>query len=61
MATPATPAPVTPRPLPWWVSFTINSGIAAVHQVLHNPGYAATLKEVLIELRDAISATYPGE
>ena len=56
-------SPATPelKPLPWWVSFSINSGIGAIHQALRNPQYAANLKEALLELRDAINASYPGE
>lgn len=63
VSTPVTPQAtnIVPQPLPWWVSFAINSGIVAIHQVLHNPHQAATLHDVLIQLRDAINATYPGE
>lgn len=50
--------PVAP---PWYVGFAINSGIMALHQVLHNPHQAAYLKSTLLQLRDTISATYPGE
>jgi hypothetical protein len=52
---------VIPQPLPWWVSFTIQSGIAGIHQVLSHPGQAATLQGVLLQLRDAINAAYPGQ
>jgi len=63
--TPATnpnPQPaVSAIPLPWWVSFSINSGIAALHLALRNPHYAATLQETMYELRQAIDATYGPE
>jgi hypothetical protein len=55
-----TPAP-NPKPLPWWVSMSINSGIAAIHMALRNPQYAAMLQEVMYELRDAINLTYGPE
>lgn len=51
----------TPKPLPWWVSMSINTGIAGIHMALRNPQYAATLKEVMYELRDAINLTYGPE
>ena len=51
----------TPVALPWWVSFSINSGIAALHLALRNPHYAATLQETMLELRQAIDATYGPE
>lgn len=57
----ATPTPNVPSPLPWWVSFSINSGIAALHLALRNPHYAATLQETMMELRQAIDATYGPE
>lgn len=50
-----------PKAPPWYVQFAINSGIVTLHQVLHNPNQAAYLKDVLLQLRDAINATYPGE
>lgn len=62
MGTTTTPAStVQPSAPPWYVQFAINSGIVALHQALHNPSQAAYLKTVLLELRDAISATYAGE
>jgi hypothetical protein len=60
--TPIVPVPpVAPKAPPWWVQFAINSGIITLHQVLHNPQQAEYLKDTLLGLRDAISATYPGE
>lgn len=67
-----TPAPQVPKaaqavptinatPLPWWVSMSINSGIAALHMALRNPHYAATLQETMYELREAINVTYGPE
>ena len=67
-----TPAPQVPKaaqavptinatPLPWWVSMSINSGIAALHMALRNPEYAATLQETMVELRQAIDLTYGPE
>jgi len=60
---PAVPTlePPTPQPLPWWVSFSINSGIAALHLALRNPHYAATLRETMLELRTAIDVSYGPE
>ena len=63
VSTPATPAttPAVPKAPPWWVQFSINSGIVALHQVLHSPSQAEYLKVTMLELRDAINSTYPGE
>lgn len=64
---PLTPGQITfstsvqPKPLPWWVSFSINTGIAAVHQALRNPAYAATEREIMLELYQAIGAAYAGD
>lgn len=57
-----TPAPVAPpKPLPWWVAFAINSGMVAIRQALHNPQQAANLKESMLDLRNAINATYADD
>lgn len=61
ISTNPTPTPVTPKPLPWWVSFAISTGIGALHLALRNPGYAATEKEVFLELYTAIKAAYAGD
>jgi hypothetical protein len=49
------------KPIPWWVTMSINTGIAAIHMALRTPQYAATLQEVMYELRDAINLTYGPE
>jgi len=54
-------ADATPTAPPWYIAFAINNGILVLHQVLHNPHQAAYLKATLLQLRDSISAAYPGE
>lgn len=51
----------TPVSLPWWISFTIQTGIGALHLALRNPGYAAKEKEIFLELYTAIKLTYAGD
>lgn len=39
----------------------INFALQAVHAAIKNPAHAATLKDSLLQVRDAINALYPGE
>lgn len=53
--------PKLPHTAGFWERIVLPAAFSIINALVKNPTHAAEYKEYLLAIRDAISATYPGE